>query len=127
MLARAVLELSEQVVRLRSRVFSTADSTLPATIVQLCGGGGQLTCPTSFPSGQLLELTLQDDDDGTPPVRAIVEIIHQQGVAHIRGGVEVLHGQGFRLAVIHDLDQDRLMRLIYSLQRRAIHAAHTDN
>lgn len=111
MLAQAVLELSAQIVRLRSRVLESEAPVLAATIQQISGGGGQLECDMALSKGDRLEVMFQDSDDGIPPIRALIEIVHNSTKAV---------GVGFRYDVIHPHDEKLLMRMIYQLQRQAL-------
>ena len=112
-LAQAVLELAAQVVRLQAQIQQTDEPMHPATIVQLSGGGGQMSTPLPIKLGDKLEVHFQDDER-TPPIHALVEIVHARGTPG---------GFGFRFEAIHPHDHDRLIRLIYQIQREALREA----
>ena len=114
-LAQAVLELATLVARLQARLQDTGEPMHPATIVQLSGGGGQISTPMPIKLGDKLEVHFRDDDR-TPPIHALVEILH----AHGHSG-----GFGFRFEAIHPHDHDRLIRLIYQIQREALREDRT--
>lgn len=117
LLAQAVLELSEQIVQLRSRVLEADAPVKAATIQQISGGGGQLECGMALTKGDRLEVLFQDGEDGIPPIRALIEIVHNSTKAQ---------GAGFRYDAIHPHDEKILMRMIYQLQRQALRRQRSD-
>ncbi len=116
-LAQALLDVAAEIVLLRSRVLDLGGPMDTGTITQLSGGGGQLVASALLDLGQDLELRLDDYEQGLPPIRALVKVVHRRG--------EVPDAYGFRFEVIHARDQDRLIRFIYQLQRQAIREAQS--
>lgn len=114
LLAQAILELAEQIARLQAKVLGPPEPVKRATIVQLSGGGGRLTSPLPLERGERLELRL--DGEEVHPIRMLIRVVHDHGA----------DGHGFVFEAIHPRDQDRLVRLIYGLQRQGLRETHLE-
>ena len=111
-LAQAVLDLAGQVVTLRSRLIDATGPMQSGTILELSGGGGRLSTEPLLDLDTLLELRLPSDEDGCPPVRALVRIVHRDP--------KPPGSYGLKFEGIHPQDQDRIIRYIYQVQRSAL-------
>ncbi len=111
-LANALLEVTREFVKLQSRLTPHHPESVPATVVNLSGGGGRLVTPIDVSPGDLFEMRFLADATGVPPVEALIEIVSS------RGDSPPTHG--FRLIAIHPRDKDRLIRHTYRVQRAAL-------
>jgi len=119
LLAQAVLDLTEQIVHLRSGLAQRDEpASYPARLLELSGGGGRLRTDLPLQSGETLELRIDDEPDGPPPVRCVIEVV--------RPVDDTPRCYGFRFHTMHPRDKDRMIRLIYSLQRMTIRRSHGD-
>jgi hypothetical protein len=114
-LARAILGLSTQIVRLNQRVFEEAGPAEPGRLEQLSGGGGLLASGATLAPGSRLDLRLADDDPEAPPIRLLAEIVRLEPISG--------HLHAFRIAAIHTADRERLIRYLHGVQRRALRQA----
>jgi hypothetical protein len=117
MLAQAILDLSAEIVRIRARMLQPDATACTVDVVELSGGGGRMLTRLPMKADDRLEILFEPDDD-LPPIRALLRIVH----AYEDPG----HGYGFAFQSIHARDRDRLIRLIYQLQRRALREAHRE-
>ncbi|ANM30512.1 hypothetical protein ABI59_14420 [Acidobacteria bacterium Mor1] len=108
-LAGSLLEVSEQIVHIRTALQAQGPSS-PATLLQLSGGGGLLSTELMPELDSEIDLQLDAPEQGAPPIRCIARIVH-------RDPPDVY---GFAFAAIHPRDQERLIRYLYTLQRRSI-------
>lgn len=113
LLARAVLEVAEQVSALRGFLLEQGGPMSAATIVELSGGGGQLVARTPLEPGQRFELRIEPGGRGGPPaVRAVGEVVRLLDATAFFCA--------FRFDSIHSDDQDRLVAWLYAVQREAV-------
>jgi c-di-GMP-binding flagellar brake protein YcgR len=91
----------------------------PGTLVELSGGGARLESHLLMERGTRLQLRLEDDESGNPPVQVVAQVVHAEGSAPGRFGV--------KFETIHPTDQERLIRFIYRLQRRALRRKHMES
>lgn len=110
-LARAILEITAQVGRLTGETEASDGPRQVGELVDLSGGGGLLQTETTLASGDFLDIRFTYEDKA-PPLRALVEILLQR----------TTHSEGyaFRFHTIHRLDQERLIRHVYDIQRQAM-------
>ena len=112
-MARAILDLANQIARLRVRLSDHDGPMLAAELLNLSGGGCLLdTGSVSLASGTLLDLRIEDDISSLPPLRVLAEVVRADGPERGRYGV--------RFAAIHRQDQERLVRYVYDLQRQVL-------
>ncbi len=115
-LARAVLELAEQVSALRGLLLEQGGPMGAATIVELSGGGGQLAARVRLDPGQHFELRIESGGPGGPaPLRAVGEVVRLLDPSGLHCA--------FRFDAIHPDDQDRLVAWLYDVQREAFRRA----
>lgn len=109
-LARGILDLANQFVRLKAMIEKPPGDTTEVDVSQLSGGGGKLHCAAPLRQDDLLEIRYLGEE--IPPVRAMIRIVH-------------VHGDefGYTYEAIHAGDKDKLIRLIYQLQRVALREA----
>jgi c-di-GMP-binding flagellar brake protein YcgR len=88
----------------------------PARIVQLSGSGCRISSPLMLDLGTRLEVQVEDDDSGAPPVRLVGKIVHAAGPPEGR--------YGLRFDGIHPADQERLIRYVYQVQRKELRKTH---
>jgi hypothetical protein len=114
-LSRAILELSEQVVHLRSLVGEFGGPMNSVVISELSGGGGALIPDTAPEKGAILDIRIHDCEEAAPPIHFLAEVVHCKEDDPVRCG--------FKFTGIHPQDQDRLIRYIYKVQRKALRDA----
>ena len=112
MLAQAVLDLSEQIVKLRSHLVNSAGPMQSGAVQELSGGGGRLATKLLLEQDTLLDLSLLSGDEDCPPIRIIARIVHRNSSPP--------SDYGFKFEVINPQDHDRIIRYIYQIQRRAL-------
>jgi hypothetical protein len=115
LLARAILDLSHQIGRLSHHLLTAIGPAEMGTISQISGGGAQFSTQYLLEEGSLLDIRLVDDELEAPPVRAIAEVVH------VRGAPPSRYGIAFK--TIHPVDNERLIRYIYQVQRRQLRQA----
>ncbi|HEU4400471.1 MAG TPA: PilZ domain-containing protein [Candidatus Polarisedimenticolia bacterium] len=113
LLARAILDLANQIARMRARLEERDGPMQVAELLNLSGSGGLLdTGGVMLATGALLDLRIEDDASSLPPLRVLAEVVRQD---------RPQAGQyGLRFVAIHRQDQERLIRYIYDLQRQAL-------
>ena len=109
-LARGLLDLSDQFVRLKATIERQPQNTVQVEVIQISGGGGRFTCPAPIGEDELLEIRYTGDE--IPPVKALIRVVHVHE-----------DSLGFKYEKIHPRDKDRLIRLVYRLQRLALREA----
>ncbi len=114
-LARALLEVAAQLQRLRYRVLRPGPPMEPARVTEISGSGLRLSTERLLQPGTRLEIQLEDDENGAPPLRLLGEVVHASGRAPAFYGV--------RFVAAHPADARRLLRFIYEIQRRALRGA----
>lgn len=114
-LARALLEITGQVVKLRSCLVEAPEGAVEGRLIQLSGGGGRVECRLGLDLDDHFEIRFVDDDNDIPPLRAVCTVVHRDQTS-----------VGFRFEVLHRRDEDLLVRTIYGLQRRALRRQHAD-
>jgi hypothetical protein len=112
LLSQAILDLCERLQVLDHRVAGAARPMEAVRLVQLSGSGAQLHSRRRIAPGTLLELQLDDDGSGVPPLRILAEVVHARG----EGGSVY----GVRFAAIHPIDSERLIRYVYRIQRQTL-------
>ena len=118
LLARGLLDVCDQVRRLSYRVLASVGPMEAGQVVQVSGSGCQMSTRILLRPSTCLELQIEDDDDGVPPVRVVAEVVHAEGPAGGR--------YGLRFNSIHPTDQERLIRYLYRMQRRTLRETHLD-
>lgn len=120
MLARALVELSREVARLR-QVSDGGDwdaRGIRGALQRLSGNGGQLESPAPVQKDDLLLMRVIADDSGMPPVQCLIRVVDP----HVEPGV-----CGFRFEAIHPEDQDRMVRHVFRVQRQELRDAAFEN
>lgn len=111
-LARAVLELAEEVARHRRSLADGSGPMKAGTLVELSGGGGALDLAPVPECGRLIDLRLDD----APGVRVLAEIVGPPRESRI----------GFRFVAVHPQDHDRIIRYVYRIQRESLRSRHVE-
>lgn len=117
-LSRAILELADQVVHLKSLLGESGGPMRPVEVSELSGGGGALILDAVPEQGALMDVRLHDVAEQPPPVRFLAEVVHIQKDNPLRCGI--------KFVAIHPQDQDRLIRYVYQVQRRALRGSQKD-
>jgi hypothetical protein len=104
LLARAILDLTAEIVRLRAQLADPDRELRQVDVVELSRGGGRLITPLLLRPEDRLEIRFEPIDEGMPPVRALIRIVHR-----FEGPDP---GFGFAYEAIHPHDRDRIDRLI---------------
>ena len=112
MLAQAILDLSDQVVKLRSKVMDSAGPMQSGMVQELSGGGGRLSTELLLEEDVLLDLAFLSGNQECPPIRMIARIVH-------RDSSPPSH-YGFKFEAINPQDHDRIIRYVYQIQRRTL-------
>ena len=112
LMAKAILDITRQVRRLRTAVRDPGGPMEVGRLTQLSGGGGRLVTTMTLEYGACLDLRLLDDDTEPPPVRLLAEVVHGNGLPP--------GAYGLKFRAMHRSDRDRLIRHIYRLQRREL-------
>ena len=116
LIARALVEISREIARLRQVCDSEAwnERSVDATLECLSGSGGQLGTPAPLQRDEILLMRVLADDDGMPPIQCLIRIVAP--------GLEAGRS-GFSFEAIHPEDQDRLVRHVFRLQRKELRDA----
>lgn len=104
LLARAILDLTGEIVRLRAQLADPDRELRQVDVVELSRGGGRLITPLLLRPDDRLEIRFEPIAAGMPPVRALIRIVHRYE------GPDP--GFGFAYDAIHPHDRDRMDRLI---------------
>ena len=116
LLARAILDLTGEIVRLRAQLADPDRELRQVDVVELSRGGGRLITPLLLRPEDRLEIRFEPIDEGMPPIRALIRIVHR-----FEGPDP---GFGFAYEAIHPHDRDRMDRLIDQAQCRTAADSH---
>lgn len=115
LIAKAILDITRQIRRLRTSVRNPGGPMEVGLLSQVSGGGARLETSLPLDAGVCLDLRLLDDESEPPPVRALAEVIHGVGLPP--------GAYGLKFRAMHRSDTERLIRYIYRIQRRELRRA----